>query len=158
VFGVKLRQLANYVAIGKRAKPPELPPLDSPEEMAAWWGRMRAAGHLKQQCPRRFLALAAARPLDSGEKGIDFERYQQIVRELQEVRNILGRLLSLAEKDHHPKRPPPMTVRRASEYLGVPISAIRDYCRRGLITFSKSSPRKWLLDGNSVETFIERTS
>jgi excisionase family DNA binding protein len=52
---------------------------------------------------------------------------------------------------------PPMTVKEAALYLGRPARAVRDFCKRGLIKYSKSSPKKWMLDRDDVETFLERT-
>jgi hypothetical protein len=54
VFATKVRQIKNWIALGKAAKPAELPPLDSPGEMAAWWTR-----HMKQRVPAKLIALAS---------------------------------------------------------------------------------------------------
>jgi hypothetical protein len=67
IYNTKVRQLKKYIAVGKAAKPPELPPLDQPPEMPGWWAR-----HMKQRVPPRLLALAATRqPEENDEAGID---------------------------------------------------------------------------------------
>lgn len=50
----------------------------------------------------------------------------------------------------------PMTVREAADYLRVSPNTVRNLCHRNLIRYSKSL-RKWLLDAEDVEKFVERT-
>lgn len=52
------RTIKRWVKLGRKAGQP--PPLDAPEEMAAWWGKV-----MRQRVPDRILALAAARPAPS---------------------------------------------------------------------------------------------
>jgi hypothetical protein len=51
IYRRSARQLKRWVKAGRYAKPPEFPPLDSPEKMLAWWNRMLTAGQLKQKPP-----------------------------------------------------------------------------------------------------------
>ena len=57
VFGYKVRALRYWIATGRAAMPPELPPLDQPERMVGWWIR-----HMGSRCcvPDRILAIAIA--------------------------------------------------------------------------------------------------
>jgi len=52
---------------------------------------------------------------------------------------------------------PPMTVKEAAEYLRLKPDKIRQLVKRNLIRRSNALPGKWLLDGDDVETFLERT-
>lgn len=68
-FDRHLRVIKGWVAVGKKAldgngnPAPDLPPLDDPPAMAAWWER-----HMKQRPPAKLLSLAVAartQPLSS---------------------------------------------------------------------------------------------
>lgn len=39
IYGTKVRQMKNWRKIGQALTPPQLPPLDEPEEMVQWWAR-----------------------------------------------------------------------------------------------------------------------
>lgn len=39
IFGTQVRQIKNWVALGRELKPEALPPLDRPADMPAWWAR-----------------------------------------------------------------------------------------------------------------------
>lgn len=54
VFATKVRQIKNWIATGRAAEQPELPPLDAPHEMAAWWAK-----HMKQKVPAKLMLLAS---------------------------------------------------------------------------------------------------
>jgi len=62
VFGVGVRQLKKWIAVGKSANPPELPPLDDPPLIVAWWNL-----HMQVRVPQKLLHLAvdAAKNADS---------------------------------------------------------------------------------------------
>lgn len=45
------RQIKRWIRAGRYAKPPELPPLDAPAGMLAWWNRMLVQEQLKQKPP-----------------------------------------------------------------------------------------------------------
>jgi hypothetical protein len=48
IYGKKMRTIKWWVEQGKgHPKGPDLPPLDAPKEMPAWWGRV-----MKQKCPK----------------------------------------------------------------------------------------------------------
>lgn len=55
IFERSLRLLKGWIADGRDANPPELPPLDRPEEMLAWWHRVK-----KNRAPDVLRRLAAA--------------------------------------------------------------------------------------------------
>lgn len=55
VYETKERQLKNWVAVGRKAQPEDLPPLDRPAEMPAWWAR-----HYDRVVPEK-LTLAATK-------------------------------------------------------------------------------------------------
>ena len=48
-IGVAVRTLKRWISIGKDSQPRELPPLDDPPALLAWWNRMQARGILKQR-------------------------------------------------------------------------------------------------------------
>ena len=54
VYGYKVRNLKKWLQIGRKCEPIDLPPLDAPAEMPAWWKR-----RMKQRCPARILAAAS---------------------------------------------------------------------------------------------------
>lgn len=54
-YGCALQSLYDWINDGKGNTPSELPPLDSPAEMLAWWKRNK-----KNRAPDRLVALAAA--------------------------------------------------------------------------------------------------
>ena len=54
VYGVKERAVKQWVSNGRKATPPDLPPLDNPNEMPAWWGR-----RMKQAVPSNILQAAS---------------------------------------------------------------------------------------------------
>lgn len=56
------RAIKRWVKTGREANPPELPPLDQPELMAAWWRR-----HMAQRVPAKLLALERVADLGSAE-------------------------------------------------------------------------------------------
>jgi hypothetical protein len=57
--GAKVRTIKRWIATGRDAPGgADLPPLDSPAELAAWWDRMRNAGLIKHKVPDRFFELA----------------------------------------------------------------------------------------------------
>jgi hypothetical protein len=45
------RQIKRWIKAGREAKPPDMPPLDHPGKMLAWWSRMQIADRLKQKPP-----------------------------------------------------------------------------------------------------------
>jgi hypothetical protein len=53
-FGKSERTLKNYIAAGRDAEPPSLPPFDEPWRMEAWW-----TTHMTNRCPAIFRELAA---------------------------------------------------------------------------------------------------
>ena len=55
VYGYKVRNFKKWLHVGREADPIDLPPLDAPADMPAWWKR-----RMKQRCPDRILASAAA--------------------------------------------------------------------------------------------------
>ena len=55
IYGTTVRQLKRWLAIGRKCDPVDLPPLDEPSAMAAWWERMQAANHLKHTVPAKLL-------------------------------------------------------------------------------------------------------
>lgn len=57
VFGRKERALKGWIAIGRDAAPPELPPFDEPRLMKDWWTR-----HMTQRVPDEIAALAISPP------------------------------------------------------------------------------------------------
>jgi hypothetical protein len=87
IFAIKVRQLKKYIAIGKAATPPKLPPFDCPGEMPAWWVR-----HMKQRVPPKLLALAAT-PLPDAPKTADA---RGINVELSRCVRAISRVLYLA--------------------------------------------------------------
>lgn len=59
-YGKNARTIKWWVSQGKSREHPDLPPLDRPAEMPAWWGRV-----MKQRCPRSVedaARAAAAKP------------------------------------------------------------------------------------------------
>ena len=54
VFGSDVRTMKRWIAKGRGSTPADLPPLDAPSEMAAWWSRNMTWG-----VPERLLALAS---------------------------------------------------------------------------------------------------
>ena len=54
VFGVKVRQIKNWIAAGRDASPPEFPPLDDPPKLLAWWTR-----HMRNRAPAQILEFAS---------------------------------------------------------------------------------------------------
>lgn len=66
VYGTCLRVIKGWIAIGKKADPPVLPPLDDPEAMVAWW-----PNHMQTRVPEKI--LAPARGLKPGVEGNDEE-------------------------------------------------------------------------------------
>lgn len=96
IFGTKLRQLKQYILIGKEAADPltgrpktDLPPFDQPEKMAGWWAR-----NMKHRAPARILALATARSAEEqapGDPGLDVGDYEgQFADALKEARTLLA--------------------------------------------------------------------
>lgn len=97
VFGVKARQLKEYIKIGKAARDPvtgrpktDLPPFDRPSEMLAWWHR-----NMKQRPPANILNLAAARRLGAdpseSEPSVNIADYEgQISDALREAQTMLS--------------------------------------------------------------------
>jgi hypothetical protein len=72
VYGTGLRQIHRWISAGKSANPPELPPLDAPHEMSAWWAR-----HMKHRVPAKLVALALRKPTAASEnEGIDISNLQ----------------------------------------------------------------------------------
>jgi hypothetical protein len=63
IYSCSVRQIHRWIAFGKARKPPELPPLDAPAEMAAWWLR-----NMKNRAPAKLLALAAQK--ETGEASL----------------------------------------------------------------------------------------
>ena len=55
VYTTNVRQIKRWIATGRKCVPFDLPPLDRPEAMAAWWERMQAAGHMKHVVPEKLL-------------------------------------------------------------------------------------------------------
>jgi hypothetical protein len=53
-FGVTDRSVKRWAAEGRAADPPDLPPLDCPRDMPAWWGR-----RMSHRVPARLLEVAA---------------------------------------------------------------------------------------------------
>lgn len=47
-----VRTVKRWIAIGKSANPPALPPLDEPAKMLSWWERLQAAGLIKHRVPQ----------------------------------------------------------------------------------------------------------
>jgi len=62
IYGVSERTIDRWLELGKLAIPPDLPPLDTPSAMAAWWAR-----HMKQRVPSNL--IFAARSSGSSELG-----------------------------------------------------------------------------------------
>lgn len=61
VYDVSARNVKRWVHLGRQVAPPDLPPLESPADMPAWWGR-----RMKHRVPEKILQLAAqARPATS---------------------------------------------------------------------------------------------
>lgn len=52
-YGYAVRNIKKWLGIGREKCPPDLPPLDSPEQMPAWWSR-----NMKQRVPQRLLSGA----------------------------------------------------------------------------------------------------
>jgi hypothetical protein len=58
VYGYAVRNVKKWLGIGREKTPLDLPPLDTPALMPAWWTR-----NMKQRCPPRLLqAASAAKP------------------------------------------------------------------------------------------------
>lgn len=57
IYGTKARAMKRWIAIGRDASPPELPPLDEPSRMKMWWVRC-----MSQRVPDKILALAKGPP------------------------------------------------------------------------------------------------
>lgn len=55
VFGVSVRTIKTWIAIGRDARPPERPPLDEPARMKDWYSR-----HMTNRVPDRLVDLAAS--------------------------------------------------------------------------------------------------
>lgn len=55
VYTTNVRQIKRWIATGRKCAPFDLPPLDRPDAMAAWWERMQAAGHIKHAVPEKLL-------------------------------------------------------------------------------------------------------
>lgn len=53
-YDFSLRTIKRWIALGRDLDPEDLPPLDDPAEMAAWWERLRSAGVLKWKVPEVF--------------------------------------------------------------------------------------------------------
>ena len=73
-YNYSLRAIKRWIALGRTLSPEEdLPPLDEPAEMAAWWERMREAGLLKWKVPEVFSASEKEQPKkgapDTAEQG-----------------------------------------------------------------------------------------
>ena len=66
IFCVHPRKVKGWATVGKRHKPPELPPLDHPERMAEWWGRCMGK---RERIPDNILRAAA--PLDTRLPDVD---------------------------------------------------------------------------------------
>lgn len=64
-YGYAVRNVKKWLQVGRGRTPPDLPPLDEPAEMPAWWGR-----NMKQRCPKRLLMTIepAAPPADATAK------------------------------------------------------------------------------------------
>jgi hypothetical protein len=71
-YGYSLRAIKRWIALGRARDPEDLPPLDDPAEMAAWWERMREAGALKWKVPEVFGA-SAVKPGKKGGPGASEE-------------------------------------------------------------------------------------
>jgi len=54
VYGVKERAVKRWVSSGRHAAPPDLPPLDQPALMPAWWKR-----RMRQEIPSTILSAAS---------------------------------------------------------------------------------------------------
>lgn len=61
-FDFSIRTIKRWIALGRDLEPADLPPLDEPAEMAAWWERLRAAGVLKWKVPEVFAAPGIEKP------------------------------------------------------------------------------------------------
>jgi ribosomal protein L13E len=94
VYGVRVRQVKRWIAIGRAAEPPAPPPLDEPGAMSAWWVR-----HMKQRIPAKLLQLNRSAAVDIGGKGndqgagasVDASQYEgQIADALREARTMLA--------------------------------------------------------------------
>jgi hypothetical protein len=59
IYGTKARAMKRWIAIGRDATPPELPPLDDPPRMKMWWVRC-----MTQRVPDKIVALAKVPPAD----------------------------------------------------------------------------------------------
>lgn len=55
-YGYAVRNIKKWIGLGREKSPPDLPPLDQPEDMPAWWTR-----NMKQRVPPRLL-LSKAKP------------------------------------------------------------------------------------------------
>lgn len=57
IYGTKLRAIKRWIAIGRDATARELPPLDEPARMKAWWVRC-----MSQRVPEKLATLASTMP------------------------------------------------------------------------------------------------
>lgn len=66
-YGRSVRQMKRWIATGRAAKKPELPPLERPDLMRDWWTR-----HMTQRCPAKIVQAAidvARNPTTPAEPG-----------------------------------------------------------------------------------------
>jgi len=54
IYGTKLRQIKNWIAAGREKQPADLPPLDDPAALPAWWSR-----HYERTVPEKLIAASA---------------------------------------------------------------------------------------------------
>lgn len=74
VYDVGERAIKHWVAEGKACKPADLPPLDEPEKMAAWWRRVKPAQKppdimLEYECSARKAKPEAPTPPSDSQPG-----------------------------------------------------------------------------------------
>lgn len=76
-YSVDISTIKWWVKQGKKnPKGPDLPPLDTPREMPAWWERDR--GNMKQRCPDNVLAAARA---DGADQRAEVARAPTVARD-----------------------------------------------------------------------------
>jgi hypothetical protein len=96
-YGRGERQLKRWIAAGKAAQPPELPPLDEPAKMHGWWVK-----HMTQKPPTRIVELAlaknsaGARTDDVSGRSIDITQIE--VNEGDELRTARGILAAVGSQ------------------------------------------------------------
>jgi hypothetical protein len=65
------RRLKRYVEKGRQVEPHDLPPFDEPQQLAAWWRRMLAAGVIKWKVPDwiELLEQVGGSPVPAADRG-----------------------------------------------------------------------------------------